>query len=67
MKMEGERVPSLGQMFLRWVARTCKDHVLVAGALGRHLYIHLNCHRVPGVWQILKFYISFFLGKLSVD
>lgn len=67
MKMEVERVPSLGQMFLRWVAWTCKDHVLVAGALSRHLYIRLNCHRVPGVWQVLKFCISLFLGKLSVD
>lgn len=67
MKMEVERVPSLGQMLLRRVAWTCKDHALVAGALSRHLYIRLNCHGVPGVWQVLKFCISLVLGKLSVD
>ena len=36
-------------------------------ALSHHLYIHLNCHRVLGVWQVLKFCISHSLGKLSAD
>ena len=61
--MDVETVALLGQMFLRWLVCASKDHVLWTGALSRHLYISLNCLKVPGVWWVFSFFYLPFPSK----